>query len=78
MVGLDRGFFDGAVLALDLAINLRVGELGQAVLPAVSAADAVKTVPAGQEQVGLRGKLNAVVGQHRARPIEQFVQHPAQ
>ena len=60
---LDGRFFDGPVHALDLAVRLRVGRLGQAVLHAILPTDAVETVPAGQKLMRLRRELHPVVGQ---------------
>lgn len=53
------------VQALDLAICLGVGRLSKAMLHALSAADAVKTVPAWQELLRLGRELHPIIGQHR-------------
>jgi len=43
--GVDRGFFDRPVHALDLAIGPGVVDLGQTMLDAVQVADTIKNVP---------------------------------
>ena len=75
---LDGGFFNGAVQAFDLAVGPRMRRLGQAVLHALFAADAVKAVPTRQELVRLGSKLHPVVRQHGMHLIGQLVQHAPQ
>ena len=57
VVALDRGFLDGAVHALDLAVGPRMVGLGQAMLDAVLGADLVEGMAA---QPG--GRSLAVLG----------------
>ena len=75
---LDGSFLNRAVHALDLAVRPRVRWFGQAVLHAVCAADAVKTVPTWQELVRLRHKLHSVVGQYGMHFVGQLVEHAPQ
>ena len=75
---LDGGLLDGPIHALDLAVGPGVGRFGQAVLHAVFAANAVETVPARQELVGLGRELDPVVGQHGMHFVRQLVEHPPQ
>jgi hypothetical protein len=65
VVAQHGGFLARAIQAFDLAIGPRVGRLGEAVLDAKLAADAVKAVPAGEPLVRLQGEWYAVIGAHR-------------
>jgi len=72
---LDGGFFTRAVQALDRAVGPRVGRFGQAVLHALCAAEAVKTVPARQPLLRLRCKWHPVVGEHGRHLVRQLVEY---
>ena len=75
--GFDGGFLDRAVHALGLSVGPRVVRLGEPVLDAVLAADALEDVAAAvavghaASVPGLLGEGHAVVGQHRVNPIRE-------
>jgi hypothetical protein len=61
----DRGFFEGAVYALDLAIGPGVIGVGEAVPHARLLADAVENMRAGILIAFAVGELETVIGEHR-------------
>ena len=75
IAALHGGLLNRAVHAFDLAVGPGVTGLGEAVLDAVLGADAVEDVPKGPGLVAHVAELDAVVGQHRVRPVRQLGQY---
>ena len=78
MITPDGGLLEGAIQALHLAVGPGMSGLGQAMYDALFAANAVETVPSGQQLLRLGRDLHRIVGQDGVPPVRQLVQHPPQ
>ena len=69
VITLNCCLFDRPVHALDLSIGPRMLDLGESVLNAMFAADAVKNVLASKSVPFLIGELNAIVSEDDVDPV---------
>jgi len=72
VIAFDRCLFDRAVHPFDLSIRPGMLDLGQAVLDAMLAADAIEDMLEGMD-IGLAvGELDAVISQYRMEPVGEW------